>query len=755
MNSYSPTGDRSPTSRVPQLSRDLLANIVSLATDGIVSIDSSERITFFNEGAERLFGYAADEVLGQQLELLFPECAGSGTWRKLQEFARSPGHRRRLGERLELTGHRKGGGATFPVEASLASMVVAGEAVSTLVFWDLTGVREAERREQQLQLEQAARAAAEAEVKRRGFLTDAGRLLLSSLEYETTLEELACMAVPELADHLLIRLVDDGEWGRVAVTHPSPGGAEFARELQQRFPLDPATARGGVYRVLQRGESLFYPDLTAEQTGPDSEDGEYLQVLRGLGVGSFILVPLVARGELRGSIGFFMAESGRSHGAEDLALVQELATRVALAVDNARLYREVEAELAERRRAEAALRESEARFRVMADMAPVLIWMTGLDGLAHFFNKAWLEFRGRGSDEEEGEGWMDGLHPDDLSMYVAAFMPAYEARQPVKLEYRLRRHDGDYRWILEHAVPRFTPEGEFAGYIGSCIDITEQIEHRQALADSTAHLEELTAELEQTVEELELRREEADAARAAADEASRAKSRFLAVMSHELRTPLNAILGYGDLLEAEISGPINDRQRHHLHRIQQSSLHLLTLINKLLSFSRIEAGKEEAELEPVDLAELARDAVALVEPQAERQGLTLLVTIPERVEEAQTDPGKVRQILLNLLSNAIKFTEEGTVEFRMYTEGQAVVFSVRDTGPGIPPAEHDRIFDAFAQADQTRTRKKGGTGLGLSVSRELARLLGGDITLESTPGEGSTFRAVIPLRVGATTSSDR
>jgi signal transduction histidine kinase len=379
--------------------------------------------------------------------------------------------------------------------------------------------------------------------------------------------------------------------------------------------------------------------------------------------------------------------------------------------------------------------------------------MPGLEGLPKFYNNPGPDSGGAPRVAAAGVGGVEGLHPDDREMYLTAYLAAFEAHQPLAIEYRLQRHDGEYRWVIEHAIPRFTAEGEFAGYVGSCVDITEQIEQRLALAESAAQLEELTAELEQTVEELELRREEADAARAAADEASRAKSRFLAVMSHELRTPLNAILGYGDLLDAEVAGPINDGQRQHLHRIQQSALHLLALINKVLSFSRIEAGKDVAELEPVDLAELARDAVALVEPQAARQGLELRVEILATPVEVETDPGKVRQILLNLLSNAIKFTETGVVDFAMAVKGESIIFTVRDTGPGIPEAEHTRIFDAFMQADQTRTRKKGGTGLGLSVSRELARLLGGEITLESAPGEGSTFRVVLPARIRVASSS--
>jgi PAS domain S-box-containing protein len=738
MNFYSPTGDRIPGSSVPHLSKAQLAGIVSIATDAIVSVDLAERITFFNEGAERLFGYDSDEVRGAPLALLFPECVGSGSWAKLEEFVHKRGTDQRLGERLELVGHRKGGKGTFPVEVSLTRVEFEGERIITLVLWDLTEFRAAEERKRQLISEQAATA-------RMQMLTDAGHLLLSSLEAEAVLHELALTMVPSLADHFIIRFIDEGDWGRIAVVHPSPAGEEFARSLVERYPLDQNPV-GGINHVLRTGEPLYYSEVTEEIIAAAGEDSGYLRVLLELGVGSFILAPLSARGQLRGSIGFFMADSGRRYDSSDLALVQDLATRVALAVDNARLYHDAEAELMERRRAEAALRESEARFRVMADMAPVLIWMSDLDGLTHFFNKPWLEYTGRSSEEESGEGWLDGVYGEDRERYLTSYLRAFEARQPIVMEYRLRRHDGEYRWILDHGVPRFTPTGEFAGYIGSCIDIHEQIEQRQALAENAAQLEELTAELEHTVEELELRREEADAAREVADEASRAKSRFLAVMSHELRTPLNAILGYGDLLDAEVAGPINSGQRQHLHRIQQSALHLLDLINKLLSFSRIEAGKEEVALETVDLAALARDAVALVEPQAVRQGLHLRTTVPEVVVEVETDPGKVRQILLNLLSNAIKFTEQGEVEFGMIVETDAIVLQVRDTGPGIPAEDHQRIFEAFAQADETRTRKKGGTGLGLSVSRELARLMGGDIDLESVLGEGSTFTVRLPLR---------
>jgi PAS domain S-box-containing protein len=749
MNPYTMTSGHGSINRVPRLSKAQLIGIVSIATDAIISIDNEERITFFNEGAERLFGYTAGEVQDQPVSLLFPECRDSENWRKLLAFVHASRGPLRFAERLRFVGHRKGGG-TFPAEAVLSRIEFEGEWIVTLVLWDLTLLLEAERREQQLMVEQSARIAAEAAAVRMSALTDVGRVLLSSLDHDSTLRELVPILVPALADQVIIRLVDGEGWGRIVVPAPDLPGRTFADLLQARYPMDDELS-GGVHHVLRTGESLHYSEISDGGIATAAEDSAYLRVLQELGVTSFILAPLTARGHLLGSIGLFMTESGRSYDEMDLAFAEDLAARIALALDNARLYRDAEQEIAERRRAEAAQHESEMRFRVMADNAPVLIWMSDPDGNAYFFNKPWLDFTGRTKEEESRQGWLEGVHQEERQRYLTVYLRAYETRSPIIMEYRLRRWDGEYRWILDHGEPRMTPDGEFAGYVGSCIDITDQINQREALVETASQLEELTAELEQTIEELEVRREEADLARAAADEANRAKSRFLAVMSHELRTPLNAILGYGDLLDAEVAGPISSGQRQHLYRIRQSALHLLDLINKLLSFSRIEAGKEELSLERVDLAALARDAVALVAPQAEKQGLELLIGIPESTVEAETDAGKIRQILLNLLSNAVKFTERGEVEFRMLVEQETISFAVRDTGAGVPLNEQERIFEPFTQTDETRTRRKGGTGLGLSVSRELARLLGGEISIESVLDQGSTFTVLLPIaaRIGS------
>ncbi|HEX8455641.1 MAG TPA: ATP-binding protein [Longimicrobium sp.] len=231
----------------------------------------------------------------------------------------------------------------------------------------------------------------------------------------------------------------------------------------------------------------------------------------------------------------------------------------------------------------------------------------------------------------------------------------------------------------------------------------------------------------------------------AALDASETKSEFLATMSHELRTPMNAILGYADLLDAEVAGPLTDAQREQLNRIGASARHLLQLIDEILTFSRIEAGREQVSVERFDLAELARDTAEMVEPMARGKDLRFPVDTSADPLWVVSDPGKVRQILLNLLSNAVKFTEAGEVRLAVRAEDDEAVLRISDTGIGIAPEQQGRIFDAFWQVEQSSIRRAGGTGLGLSVTRHLVDMLGGTVEVASTVGEGSTFTVRIPL----------
>ncbi len=250
--------------------------------------------------------------------------------------------------------------------------------------------------------------------------------------------------------------------------------------------------------------------------------------------------------------------------------------------------------------------------------------------------------------------------------------------------------------------------------------------------------------LVQDVTERVAREEELRDALGRAEAASQAKSEFLASMSHELRTPLSAVVGYMELLEGGMVGPVAPLQQNYFGRVKAAARHLISIIEEILTFSRIEAGKEDLHLEPVDVAVLARDVEELFEPQALRTGLALSISLPADHVVVSTDATKLRQILINLLGNAMKFTEVGRVALEMTTTDERVHFCVRDTGPGISDADLGRIFDPFTQVDQSLKRTKGGTGLGLPVSRRLAHLLGGDVTAASVPGQGTAFTLWLP-----------
>jgi len=285
----------------------------------------------------------------------------------------------------------------------------------------------------------------------------------------------------------------------------------------------------------------------------------------------------------------------------------------------------------------------------------------------------------------------------------------------------IERHDGDRRRICVNSAPVRDPQGRVDAGVTIFWDVTEQ--HRA---------------------DLELR-----AARLEAEAASSAKSEFLAVMSHELRTPLSAIIGYEELLFDGITGPVNEGQRTQLARIKTSAMHLLSLIDEVLTLSRVEAGREVTHPEKIAVVDALHESAEFAEPLAAEKGLELRVVPPSDACAVWADATKLRQILLNLLTNAIKFTDAGSVVLESGTCGDVIEIRVRDTGIGIAPADHERVFDTFWQVEQKSTRKVGGTGLGLSVSRRLARLMHGELTLDSRLGQGSTFTLRLPAASGS------
>jgi PAS domain S-box-containing protein len=392
-------------------------------------------------------------------------------------------------------------------------------------------------------------------------------------------------------------------------------------------------------------------------------------------------------------------------------------------------------DLTERRMAEIRSRHSEAIFRALSEnMREFAIFLLDTNGIITYWGEGARLMKSWTREQAEGSH-LRMLYPPGGSDDGTA--EAHIAEAAVAGEYtgegRRLRADGSTFWAGVTLTALRDVDGMLLGFAKVSRDLTAA-RAAQAVVEAAANA--------------------AEAARLAAEEANTAKSQFLATMSHEIRTPINAIVGYTELLEMELAGPLIDAQRAYLERVRASGRHLLGLVDEVLDFSRLEAGRVAVERRARLVGRAVGDAITLVHPQAVARGLELVNSVPELAASTAYwgDEDRVRQILVNLLSNAVKFTAAGgriTVSAGAEHDGvdgsdARVYIRVEDTGSGIAAERLAAIFDAFEQADMTHTRQHGGTGLGLAISRRLARLMGGDLTARSTPGAGSAFSLWLP-----------
>ena len=375
--------------------------------------------------------------------------------------------------------------------------------------------------------------------------------------------------------------------------------------------------------------------------------------------------------------------------------------------------RELESEIGVRERAEIALRQSEEMFRTLSAAAPVGIAQLDPQGKMIYVNQAWLEMTGLSFDASIGDGWRTAVHPGDLERLERTRTAAISQAQDYTVSYRFLGAKG-LVWVDTIARAMKGTNGDQLGYVA----VTQDVTQRQVAAENMRVAKEF------------------------AEAANRSKSEFLANMSHEIRTPMNGIIG---MTELALDTKMDSEQRNYLNMVKSSADALLGIINDILDFSKIEAGRIELESAVFSLSACIEEALRPLALRAHEKGLELSWSIDAGVPEyLNGDSTRLRQVLINLCGNAVKFTKEGRVSIRaerqLSPSGSLILrVTVSDTGIGIPLEKHKAIFESFSQADASTTREFGGTGLGLTISAQLVKLMGGEISVESAAGEGTKF----------------
>jgi PAS domain S-box-containing protein len=717
---------RRQTEEALRYSEAKFAGIVSLSTDAIVSVDEEQRITLFNQGAQRVYGYSPEEVLEQPLDMLIPERFRGAHAGHLHAFGLSGTTARSMSQRgtSRIIGRRRGG-EEFVAEVSISQLSLQGSHIYTAVVRDVT---DRERRQERDRL-----------------LAAAGRVLAASLEFEESLQSVVDFAVPALADWCVLDLLGpDGTPLAARAAAADPALAEALREACRRGTVDGASLSGTATVEPTASGARLAAHPAAGPPGLAAAEGGAPPLPPPAAA---MTVPLVAHGRAFGALTFAAAESRRRYGPEDLALAEELGRVAALAIDNARLYQVArEARHAAERSADRTARLQRVTAALAGALTPEevaeVVMREGVEALGASAGtlcllddeSAELEVvRSEGLPRQMVDAWR--RFPVDAGVPLAE---AARTGEPVLLTTREElgaRYPALVTTLKHHAwaaVPLLA-DGRALGAIGLSF-----VEPRHFADEERDFLLAIGRQCAGTLERARLYERERRA-RDEAEAASRARDDILGVVAHDLRNPLTAISMYASLL---LEMPRDaDTQRGQLRTVLELTDQMNRLIQDLLDASRIEAGQLRVHPAPLRLPPLLADAAEMVRMAAAERGVSLRVQAADGLPPVLADRDRVLQVLSNLLGNAVKFTPRGgDVLVCASSAGPGVEVSVADTGAGIPPEQLPHVFDRFWQGDARRK----GAGLGLAIARGIVEAHGGRIRAESAPGVGSTFTFTLP-----------
>jgi PAS domain S-box-containing protein len=552
------------------------------------------------------------------------------------------------------------------------------------------------------------------------FLAEANTLLASSLDYQTTLRQVAEMVTPRLADWCAVHIVEDGVIRQLAVAHTDPQKVALARELERRYPPDPQ-APYGVPNVIRTGQHELYREIPAELLVQAAADAEHLRILRELGLRSYLIVPLIARGRTLGAITFVSAESGRRYGPEDLALARELAACAAVAIDNARLFQETQ-------QVGKQLRQQLDFTAAITNSMGEGVYVLDVEGRLTFMNPAAERKLGWKAAELLGRNMHQMIHYRDERGQPRAetdcpLLRVLRTGETITSEDDLFvRKDGSVFPVSYSSSPMLD-KGQVVGAVLAFRDTTERKRAEE-------EVRRLNQTLEQRVRERTLQLEETN----------RELESFSYSVSHDLRAPLRHITGFAEFLQKRTGDTLDETSQRYVKNIVDSAQNAGRLVDELLSFSRM--GRAELLRTNVDLNVLVEDVRHSLDPDtAQRQIEWVIHPLPV----VQGDPAMLRIVLQNLLSNAIKYTRSrprARIEVGSQTEEHEVVVFVRDNGVGFNLKYVNKLFGVFQRLH--RAEEFEGTGIGLANVRRIISRHGGRSWAEGALDQGATFFFSLP-----------
>ncbi|HEY9696812.1 MAG TPA: PAS domain S-box protein [Trichocoleus sp.] len=673
------------TDRKHQEERLRLLEMVVVNSNDAVLITTADlddpKIVYVNHAFTQITGYSSEEVLGKTPRLLQGANTDRATTQKIRESLS-----RYESIVVEILNYNKEGLEAWIDLSIFPVLDQFGQYTHFVAFQrDITQRKQTE-------------AALMLQHQRSELFAEIALKIRQSLQLEdilqTTVNEVREMLQ---CDRVLIyRILPDGS-GLVATEAAESCDISI---LGQFYPLDAFPLE--YHLPYCHGKVRAIEDVERDGLAPRCS-----RFLREIGVRAKLVVPIVLQESLWGLIIAHQCDGPRQWSEFEIELLQQIAHQLEIALAQSQLLQ--------------AVSESEERFRTMANSTSVLIWISNPQHECVFCNQTLLDFVGRTLDQQLGYGWTENLHPDDRQFCLEEYLRAQAEQQAFEVEYRMRRADGEYRWMLDQAAPCLMPNGQLNGYIGSCVDITDR---------KQAEVEVYRA----------LKKEK---------ELSELKSHFVSNTSHEFRTPLSTILSSADLIEFYLEQGTVDRIPEHIRRIQTTAVSMTNLLNDILILEKAEVNKLPFVPAPIDLEEFCAE---LVEEMRLNDHNSHLLTLdiqhednPNSGREAQMDERLLRQIFSNLLGNALKYSPtDTTVRFSLVCHNNNAHFAVQDQGIGIPPKDQARLFEPFHRASNVGAIS--GSGLGLAIVKRSIDIHGGSIAVMSHPETGTTVQVTLPLQ---------